>query len=49
VADVLAVAALEDRTPVRLIVELEIGNALFHLFPRYPVLVRRADAGFHHR
>ena len=48
-ADVLAVSAFEHRAPVRLVVELEIGYPLLHFFATYPVLVRRGEAGFHHR
>ena len=48
-ADVLAVSAFQHRTPVRFVVEFEIGYLLLHRFFTYPVLVRRADAGFHHR
>ena len=49
VPDVLTVSAFQHRTPVRFVVEFEIGYLLLHRFFTYPVLVRRDDAGFHQR
>ena len=46
---VLVVAAFELRTPVAFVVHVEPGDRACHFFVRYPVLVRRGLAGFHHR
>ena len=49
VTDVLSVSAFKHRAPVRVIVPFEIGYPLLHFFATYPVLVRRGEAGFHHK
>ena len=49
VTDVLTVSAFKHCPPVRFVVELEIGYLLLHFLATYPVLVRRGEAGFHHR
>ena len=47
--DVLSVSAFKHRAPVRVIVPFEIGYPLLHFFATYPVLVRRGEAGLHHK